>query len=159
MPVVTVKFFNTFGPRQSARAFIPTVISQAIACDKLRIGSLEPIRDMTYVKDSVEGYVKVGLCDKVIGQEVNLGMGKGDTVGKIVERILKIMGKENLPIVHDPARIRPVKSEVMELISDNSIARKVCGWEPKYSLDDALKETIEWIRKNIDLFRPDEYMI
>ena len=86
-------------------------------------------------------------------------MGKGDTVGKIVERILKIMGKENLPIVHDPARIRPVKSEVMELISDNSIARKVCGWEPKYSLDDALKETIEWIRKNIDLFRPDEYMI
>ncbi len=159
MPVVTVKFFNTFGPRQSARAFIPTVIAQALTRDKLRLGALEPVRDMTYVRDSVEGYVKVGLCDDAIGREVNLGVGSGSSVGDIAKKILKILGKENMSIELDPRRVRPASSEVMRLISDNTVARNVCGWKPRFTLEEGLVETIEWIKRNISMYRPDEYVV
>jgi len=159
LPVVTVRPFNTFGPRQSARAFIPTVISQVLTRDKIVMGSLDPVRDMTFVKDTVEGFITVGLCDKVIGQAVNLGVGEGDMIGDVVKTILKILGKENMTIEQDPNRIRPSKSEVMKLISDNSIAKGICGWVPKYSLEDGLIETIEWIKRNIDVYRPDDYAV
>jgi len=159
LPVVTVRPFNTFGPRQSARAFIPTIITQALTRDSLNVGSLTPIRDMTFVKDTAEGLIRVGLCDKVIGQVVNLGVGKGETIGTMVKVILKILGKEDMPIEHDLSRIRPAKSEVMRLISDNSVARKVCGWQPKYSLEEGLLETVGWIKKNLDRYKPDMYEI
>jgi NAD dependent epimerase/dehydratase len=159
LPVVTVRPFNTFGPRQSARAFIPTVIAQALAKNELRLGSLDPVRDMTFVKDTVEGFITVGLCDKVIGQVVNLGVGRGETIGDMVKTILKILGKENMPIRQDASRTRPAKSEVMRLISNNTIAREVCGWQPKYSLEQGLKETIDWIRKNTGRYRPDVYAV
>lgn len=159
LPVVTVRPFNTFGPRQSARAFIPTVISQALTRDKLTMGSLEPIRDLTFVKDTVEGLITVGLCDKVLGQAVNLGVGSGNTVGAVAKAILKMLGKEDMPIEQDMSRGRPAKSEVMRLISNNTIARKICGWQPKYSLEEGLLKTIEWIKKNIDKYRPDSYMV
>jgi NAD dependent epimerase/dehydratase len=159
LPVVTVRPFNTFGPRQSARAFIPTVISQALTQDHINMGSLEPVRDMTFVKDTAEGFIIVGLCDKVVGQTVNLGVGKGDTIGEMVKTILKIVGKENMTIKQDPSRIRPSKSEVMRLISDNSIARNTCGWSPKYSLEAGLKETVEWLKKNTGRYRADVYNV
>jgi len=159
LPVVTVRPFNTFGPRQSARAFIPTVISQALTGDKLVMGSLEPIRDMTFVKDTCNGFIRVGLCDKVVGRTVNLGVGRGHTIGEMVKTILKIVGKEDIPIEQDPARIRPAKSEVMKLISDNRIAREVCGWEPEYTLEQGLRETVNWIKNNIQKFRPNTYAI
>lgn len=159
LPAVIVRPFNTFGPRQSARAFIPTAISQAITRDKLIMGSMDPVRDMTFVKDTAEGFIKVGLCDKVIGQTVNLGVGKGATIGEMVKTILKILGKEDMPIEQDLSRIRPAKSEVMRLISDNTIARDVCGWRPKYTLEEGLSETIDWIKKNIDAYRPDIYAV
>jgi NAD dependent epimerase/dehydratase len=159
LPVVTVRPFNTFGPRQSARAFIPTVISQALTKSELKLGSLDPVRDMTFVKDTAEGFITVGLCDKVIGQTINLGVGKGYTIGDMVKTILKILGKENMPIRQDASRIRPAKSEVMRLISNNTIAREVCGWQPKYSLEQGLKETIDWIRKNTGRYRPDVYAV
>ncbi len=159
LPVVTVRPFNTFGPRQSARALIPTVISQALLQDKLVLGSLEPVRDMTFVKDTVEGFIKVGICDKVLGQAVNLGVGSGFTIGLVVQTILKILGKEDMPIEHDPSRVRPAKSEVMKLISDNTIAKEVCGWQPAYSLEQGLAETIKWVKKNISMFRPDTYAV
>jgi len=158
-PVVTVRPFNTFGPRQSARAFIPTVISQVLTRDKVRLGLLEPVRDLTFVKDTVEGFITVGLCDKVLGQVVNLGVGTGHTIGDVTRKILKLMGKDAMSIEQDPERIRPQKGEVMQLISNNTIAKETCGWCPKYSLEQGLEETIEWIKKNIDKYRPDFYTV
>jgi NAD dependent epimerase/dehydratase len=159
LPVVTVRPFNTFGPRQSARALIPTVISQAVTQKKLTLGSLEPVRDLTFVKDTTEGLLTVGLSDNVLGQAVNLGVGCGYTVKTVVNSVLKILGNENMPTEQDPSRIRPAKSEVMRLVSDNTIAREVCGWEPKYNLETGLIETIEWIKRNLDKYRPDIYAI
>jgi NAD dependent epimerase/dehydratase len=159
LPVVIARPFNTYGPRQSSRAFIPTVISQALSLKKIVMGSLEPVRDMSFVKDTAEGLIKVGLCDQVVGQTVNLGTGQGETIGTMVEMILNLLGKENISIEQDPARIRPAKSEVMRLISDNTKARDICGWTPKYDLTEGLLETIEWIRKNLHKYRPDSYTI
>jgi len=149
LPVITVRPFNTFGPRQSSRAFIPTAITQALSLEKIIMGSLEPVRDMTFVKDTAEGFIQVGLCDKVVGQVVNLGVGRGESVGAIVKMILRLLGKGNMPIEQDPARVRPSKSEVIRLISDNTKAREICGWNPRYTLEDGLIETIEWIKKNL----------
>lgn len=159
LPVVTVRPFNTFGPRQSARAFIPTVISQVLVRDEVVMGSLEPVRDLTFVKDTAQGFVTVGLCDKVIGQVVNLGVGSGNTIGTVVKTILRMLGKENMPIKQDSSRVRPARSEVMRLISNNTIAREVCGWELRYSLEAGLAETIEWIKKNIDKYQPETYAV
>ncbi len=159
LPVVTVRPFNTYGPRQSARAFIPTAITQALTQDKISMGSLEPVRDLTFVKDTAQGFIKVGLCDKVLGQVVNLGVGSGNTIRTVVKTILKILVKEDIPIEQDPSRVRPAKSEVMRLVSDNSKAKKLCGWEPKYSLEEGLAETVEWFRKNIDRYKSEVYTI
>jgi len=159
LPVVTVRPFNTFGPSHSARAFIPTVISQAFTREKIVMGSLEPVRDMTFVKDTAEGFITVGLCDKVIGQTVNLGVGYGETIGTMVKTILKILGKEHLQIEQDAARIRPANSEVKRLISNNLIAKEICGWKPSYTLEEGLAQTVEWIKKNINKYRPDRYAI
>jgi nucleoside-diphosphate-sugar epimerase len=159
VPAVIVRPFNTYGPRQSARAFIPTVITQALTREKLSLGSLDPIRDMTFVKDTAEGFITVGLCDDVIGRTINLGVGKGETIGTMVNTILHLLGKEDMHIEQDPARVRPPQSEVMRLISDNSKACKICGWQPHYSLEKGLSETIEWIKKNIHKYRSDHYVV
>lgn len=159
LPAVIIRPFNTFGPRQSARAFIPTVISQVLTREKIVMGSLEPVRDMTYVKDTAEGFIQVGLAEEAIGQEVNLGVGHGETIGTMVKMILKLAGRENMPIEQDALRIRPGKSEVMQLISDNSKAKKLSGWQPRYTLEQGLSETIEWIRQNLHNYRPDCYAI
>ncbi len=159
LPVVTVRPFNTFGPRQSARAFIPTVISQVLMNNKLVLGSLEPIRDLTFVKDTVEGLITVGLCGKALGRVINLGTGSGGSIGAVAKEILKMLGKEDILIEQDPLRVRPPKSEVMCLISDNTLARELCGWQPRYSMQEGLSETIEWIEKNIDKYRPGVYAV
>jgi NAD dependent epimerase/dehydratase len=159
LPVVIVRPFNTFGPRQSARAFIPTVITQAMTRDKIVMGSLEPVRDMTFVKDTAEGFITVGLCDKAVGQTINLGVGAGQTIGQMAKLILKLVGKPDMEISQDTNRIRPSKSEVMRLISDNSKARTLCGWQAKYSLEEGLAETIDWIKKNVNKYRPDQYVV
>ena len=159
LPVVTVRPFNTFGPRQSSRAFIPTVISQALSREKIIMGSLEPVRDMTFVKDTVQGLIKVGLSDNVVGQVVNLGMGNGQTIGEMAKAVLSILGKQNLPIEQDKRRVRPEKSEIMRLISENTKARKICGWIPNYNFEEGLAETIAWIKKNLHRYRPDDYTV
>ncbi len=159
LPVVIVRPFNTFGPRQSARAFIPTAISQALTGDHIRMGSLDPVRDMTFVKDTAEGFIAVGLCDRAVGQVVNLGVGDGAPVGEIVRTILRLVGKTHLPIETDAARVRPEKSEVMRLISDNRKAKELAGWQPRFSLEQGLGETIEWVQRNIHRFRPDVYAV
>lgn len=156
-PVVTVRPFNTFGPRQSARAFIPTIISQALVRDEIRLGALTPERDMTFVSDSAAGFIAAGTAPGVEGMTINLGTGETHSVGWFAERIQRLMGT-NKPIVQEEQRFRPELSEVHKLVSDNNLARRVMGWEPRTSLDDGLKRTIAFVEANRTLLRTDEYV-
>jgi NAD dependent epimerase/dehydratase len=156
-PVVTVRPFNTFGPRQSARAFIPTIISQALVRDEIRLGSLSPERDMTFVTDTVAGFIAAGTTPGVEGATINLGTGETHTVGWFAEQIQRLMGTSK-PIVQEQLRIRPELSEVRKLVSDNSLARRVMGWAPRVDLDEGLRQAIAFVEANRDLFRTDEYV-
>ncbi len=156
-PVITVRPFNTFGPRQSARAFIPTIISQALSRDEVRLGSLTPERDMTFVSDTVAGFMAAGLTSDIEGMTINLGTGETHSVGWFAERLLTLMGVSK-PIVQEKQRMRPELSEVLKLVSDNSLARDRMGWSPKVSLDDGLRRTIEFVTANINLFASDGYV-
>jgi NAD dependent epimerase/dehydratase len=156
-PAVTVRPFNTFGPWQSARAFIPTIISQALSRDEIRLGSLTPERDMTYVSDTVAGFIAAATTPGIEGLTINLGTGKTYSVGWFAERLLSLMGITK-PIVQEKQRMRPELSEVLKLVSDNTLALKAMNWSPKVTLDDGLRQTIAFIRANRDLFRTDEYV-
>ena len=158
MPVATVRPFNTYGPRQSARAVIPTIISQALSGPTVQLGSLDPIRDLTYVEDTVDGMVRAGATPEAIGEVVNLGQGSGVTVGEVAATIFEILGEEK-EIVLDEQRIRPAGSEVMQLVCDNSRARELLGWEPQTDLPAGLERAIEWVRANLDQYRPAAYTI
>jgi NAD dependent epimerase/dehydratase len=155
-PVVVLRPFNTFGPRQSARAFIPTIISQALARDAIHLGALTPRRDMTYVADTVEGFVRAATVPGIDGQTINLGTGTNLSIGDFAKRILKLMGVDK-PIVHDAARDRPAKSEVSNLVSDNSKAERLLGWRPMTALDDGLRAAISFVSANPGLYSPDCY--
>lgn len=159
LPVSTIRPFNTFGPRQSARAVIPTIISQALSSDVIELGSLTPIRDLTYVKDTVTGFINVAESSKSIGEVINTGNGKGITVGELTEKIISLTGIPDLKISCNEKRIRPEKSEVKELICDNSKAKKMLGWEPKYSLEEGLRETINWIKEHQRIYKPGIYNV
>jgi len=156
-PVTIIRPFNTFGPRQSARAVIPTIISQALSAQEINLGSLSPIRDLTYVKDTVNGFIKVAESDASVGEIINIGNGKGITIGELANKILTVMGCPDIPIHSDDKRVRPEKSEVMQLICDNAKAKRIIGWSPHYSLDQGLKETIHWIRQNRSVYKPGFY--
>jgi len=156
-PVAIIRPFNTFGPRQSARAVIPTIISQGLSAQEINLGSLSPVRDLTYVKDTVNGFIKVAELEHSIGEIINIGNGKGITIGELAKKILILMDCQNTPIHADEGRIRPEKSEVMQLICDNSKAKNMIGWHPQYSLDQGLKETISWIRNYRHIYKPGNY--
>lgn len=156
LPVAILRPFNTFGPRQSARAIIPTIISQALARGRVRLGSLDPRRDLTYVKDTAAGFAAIAACDAAIGQVVNIGRGDDLTIGELVQTIGRRLGRE-LPVETDPQRVRPAASEVGRLLAGTALAQKLWGWEPRYSLEAGLDETIAWVEANPHLFRPDEY--
>jgi NAD dependent epimerase/dehydratase len=156
-PVVTLRPFNTFGPRQSARAFIPTIISQALSRGEVRLGALTPQRDMTFVSDTVAGFMAAGMTPDIEGMTINLGTGKTHSVGWFAERLLRLMNIPK-PIVQEQRRIRPELSEVRKLVSDNTLARERMGWSPKVALDDGLGQTIEFVRAHLDLFRSDGYV-
>lgn len=156
LPVVTVRPFNTFGPRQSARAVIPTIITQVLGGSMLKIGNLESTRDFTYVEDTVDGFIKAGLVQAIEGQVFNLGTGTEVSIGKLAERIMHLAGRQ-AEVKVEAGRLRPVKSEVMRLISDNRSAREILGWQPQVSLDDGLRRTIEWVSANMNMFRVGVY--
>ena len=159
LPVATIRPFNTYGPRQSARAVIPTIISQILAGKKtIKLGSLSPVRDFNYVKDTVEGFVQIGLAEQSIGELINIGFGAGITIGELVEMIVELIGKE-VEIVSDDFRVRPDNSEVFELICANRKARELLGWEPRFTLKQGLKETIAFVEKNLHLYKTDIYNI
>ncbi len=159
LPVAVIRPFNTFGPRQSARAIIPAVISQALTKEEIHIGSLLPVRDLNYVKDTVKGFIDIGESDKSVGEVINIGRGSGVTIKEILNKILKILGKEEMQIIVDEDRVRPEKSEVMKLICDNTKAKKILNWHPESSLDEGLKYTIEWMQENIKLYKSEKYVI
>jgi nucleoside-diphosphate-sugar epimerase len=156
-PVMTLRPFNTFGPRQSARAFIPTIISQAFSSDIIRLGSLTPERDMTFVSDTVAGCMAAALTPGIEGMIINLGTGETHSVGWFAERLLSLMGIAK-PIVQEEQRMRPELSEVLKLVSDNALARNKINWSPKVTLDDGLRSTIEFVRGHKDLYRSDGYV-
>ena len=156
LPVVTVRPFNTYGPRQSARAVIPTIITQAIAGKTIHLGSLDTIRDFTYVDDTVNGFLCAAIAKDVQGSTFNLGTGVEVSIGDLSERIIRQVGSK-AQIELDPARLRPQKSEVRRLLSDNSLARERLNWEPSVNLDEGLDKTIAWIKKNINNYRVGTY--
>jgi NAD dependent epimerase/dehydratase len=158
LPVATIRPFNTYGPRQSARAVIPTIITQALAGDRIHLGSLHPTRDLTFVLDTVEGFVKVAECDRSIGEVINIGSGYDISVKDLCDKILKLMNSK-AKIVSKTERKRPSKSEVERLLADNSKAKKMLKWKPEYSLDEGLRLTIDWISRNIGKYKTDSYVI
>jgi NAD dependent epimerase/dehydratase len=158
LPVSIVRPFNTYGPRQSARAIIPTVLSQALAGSIVRLGSLHPRRDLTYVKDTVAAFIAAAESPAVAGRTIQLGTGHDVSVGDIVELVAELLGKE-LEVVTDPARVRPERSEVQRLVSTPLLARDLLGWEPKVGLRNGLARTIEWMESNPGRYRANHYVI
>lgn len=158
LPVVILRPFNTYGPRQSARAVIPTIITQAITQDQIHLGNLDARRDFTYVSDTVLGFLAAGEKDGIEGDTINLGVGSEIRIGDIAREIISILGKP-IEIMIDPARIRPTKSEVQRLISDNSRAKERLDWTPRVTLREGLYQTIQWISEHLPLYRPQIYQI
>jgi dTDP-glucose 4,6-dehydratase len=156
LPVSILRPFNTFGPRQSARAIIPTIISQALTRSKLKLGSLDPRRDLTYVKDTAAGFLAIASCEAAVGRVVNIGRGDDLTIGELVEQIAALLGK-TLEVETDPVRVRPAASEVGRLLAGTALAKELMGWSPRFSLEEGLAETIDWVRDHLHLFRVDIY--
>jgi NAD dependent epimerase/dehydratase len=158
LPVVTVRPFNVFGPRQSDRAIIPTIIAQRIAGkDPVRIGDPTPRRDFTYATDTARGFIAAAQCDNAIGQTFNLGNGKSISIGELATMICELTGGGSY--VSESHRIRPQKSEVNELRCDSTLAQSVLGWSPQISLTNGLTETIEFMKSHTEMFAPLEYRV
>ncbi|MDO8480898.1 MAG: SDR family NAD(P)-dependent oxidoreductase [Nanoarchaeota archaeon] len=151
LPVAIVRPFNTYGPRQSARAIIPTIITQLLD-GTLSLGNLEPTRDLTYVSDTVDGFLKIAESPKALGQTLNLGVSEEISIGDLAKKIQALMGKK-AKITADAQRQRRKGSEVERLLSDNRKAKQL-GWKPKVELDEGLKLTIDWIKKNRHYYKP-----
>ncbi|PDS75832.1 NAD-dependent 4,6-dehydratase LegB [Rhizobium sp. L43] len=153
LPVTIARPFNTFGPRQSARAVIPTVISQLLSGrTTLKLGALSPTRDFNFVQDTCDGFLALAACDQAVGQTVNIGSGGEISIGDTVQLIADIIGV-GVEIECDEQRLRPANSEVERLCCDNSLIKSLTGFSPRYSLEDGLKATIEWLRQPQNLAR------
>lgn len=157
LPVAILRPFNTFGPRQSARAIIPTIISQALTRPEVSLGRLDPRRDLTFVKDTVAGFIAIAGCEEAVGRVVNIGRGEDLSIGELVELIGERMGR-TITVRSDQVRQRPAKSEVERLLAGTELAQSLWGWQPRYSLEAGLDQTIEWMRSHIDRFRVDSYV-
>jgi NAD dependent epimerase/dehydratase len=156
LPVTILRPFNTFGPRQSARAIIPTVISQALAQPSIKLGRLDPRRDLTYVKDTVSGFIAIAGCDAALGRAVNIGRGEDISIGDLVQMIGRRLGR-SITVETDQERYRPAASEVERLLAGTALAQSLWGWKPAYSLEEGLDETITWVRDHLDRFRVESY--
>ncbi len=158
LPVVTVRPFNTYGPHQSARAVIPTIITQALTCDKVFLGNLTPRRDLTYVSDTVDGFLRAANSQGGLGETINLGAHDEISIGDLAQTIIRLVGRP-VEIVTDPARLRPERSEVMRLWSDNRKAKQLLGWAPRVSLETGLRQTIDWIATHLDRYQIGKYQV
>lgn len=157
LPVCVLRPFNTYGPHQSARAVIPTIVSQALAGGAVRLGSLDPRRDLTYVEDTVAGFVAAATSDAAIGRTVQLGTDHDVSVGELVTLVGEILGRE-LEVELDEARVRPPGSEVVRLISSPALAAELLGWAPQVELREGLRRTVEWVQANRGRFRTEHYV-
>lgn len=159
LPVTIVRPFNTFGPRQSARAVIPTIIMQLLAGrEEIKLGSLSPTRDFNYVKDTVNGFISMYESEKTIGQEINIATQQEISVGTLAEELIRQINPK-ARIVCEEQRLRPVKSEVNRLLGSNEKIRRLTDWEPKYTFEQGLEETIRFIEENLDKYKVDQYNV
>jgi NAD dependent epimerase/dehydratase len=158
LPVVIARPFNTFGPRQSARAVIPTIITQVLTRDRLDLGATEPTRDFLYVGDTAAGIARCAEVDRIVGQVFNLGTGREISIGEVVELVFETTGKE-LPIQRAEERLRPPGSEVDRLVASVEKARSQLGWEATVNFEDGLRNTIDWIANSLDLYRSTIYNV
>lgn len=159
LPVSIVRPFNTYGPRQSARAVIPTIITQLLAGKtEIMLGSLTPTRDFNYVKDTVNGFIEIYESDKTIGEEINIATGEEISVGELAGELIKQINPE-AKIVCDEDRLRPKMSEVNRLLGSNKKIRELTNWCCKWTFNDGLAATVEWIKNNMDRFRLESYNI
>lgn len=158
LPVTIVRPFNTFGPRQSARAVLPAVICQALAGDEIRVGETTTTRDFTYVDDTVRGFLLLAATPDAVGECVNIGTGREVAVGDAIRTIVDVVGKENR-VVRDEARVRPEASEVQRLCADISKARRLVGYEPSVSFEDGIRRTVDWVAAHLDVYRPASYAV
>jgi NAD dependent epimerase/dehydratase len=159
VPVTTLRPFNTYGPRQSARAIIPTIVSQLLSPSaELRLGSLDPIRDLLYVADTARAFHLAAETDQAIGETVHVGTGVPVTIGDLANLLIELTGKQK-PITQDPDRIRPAKSEVFTLLCDPAKAKDLLGWTAEYTLEQGLKEVIDFVASHMDHYRSGSYAV
>lgn len=159
MPITIVRPFNTFGPRQSARAVIPTIITQLLSGEtEIKLGSLSPTRDFNFVKDTVQGFIEIAKCDNTIGEEINIATQDEISIGRLAKELINQINPK-ARIVSDDQRLRPDKSEVNRLLGSNEKIRKLTGWSPRYSFEEGIRETIEWFKKgdNLQRYKSDIY--
>lgn len=157
LPVTIVRPFNTYGPRQSARAVIPTIITQLLAGHgEIKLGSLTPTRDFNYVKDTVNGFIKVAETESTVGEEINVATQKEVSIGELAEELIRQINP-NAQIVCEEIRLRPEKSEVNRLLGCNEKIKQLTGWEPKYTLEQGLADTIHFLREHMDAYKADIY--
>ena len=158
LPACVVRPFNTYGPRQSARAIIPTIISQALAGSTLRLGSLTPRRDLTFAADTAAGFVAAATAEGAVGRTIQLGANHDVSVGDLVRLVGEVLGRE-LTVETDPRRVRPEASEVVRLISGPFLAEEVLGWRAEVPLLEGLAQTIAWMERNAERYRASDYVI
>ncbi len=161
LPVVVVRPFNTYGPRQSARAMIPTIITQLLSNrNKIKLGALYPTRDLLFVKDTVEGFIEIAMSDKTVGEEINIATQTEISMKELAQKIINMVNPK-AEITTDEIRLRPEKSEIERLIGNNDKIKKLTNWKQKYTLEAGLRETIEWFRNaaNLRLYKSDIYNI
>ena len=159
LPVAIVRPFNTFGPRQSARAVIPTIITQLLAGkEEIKLGSLTPTRDFNYVKDTAAGFIAIAESDKTIGQEINIATQREISIGDLAKEIITQINP-SAKIVCDEQRLRPEKSEVNRLLGANAKIKELTDWKQQYTFEQGIAETIAWIRQNMDAYKTDIYNV
>src|SRR5262249_16238522 len=158
LPVTIVRPFNTYGPRQSTRAVIPTIITQALSSNEIRLGSLTPVRDLVYVGDTAAGFIALADCPACIGRVTNLATGVGVTVGELAERVIKLVGRP-LKVIETEERKRPEESEVFKLLGSAAAATELAGWKARTTLEEGLKKTVDWIGRHLNLYQTGVYTV
>ncbi len=157
MPITIVRPFNTYGPRQSARAVIPTIITQLLSGkEELKLGSLTPTRDFNYVKDTIDGFIEIAKSNKTVGEEVNIATGQEISIGQLTQMLITQINP-NAKIICEDQRLRPAKSEVNRLLGSNKKIKELTNWVPKYTLEQGLQETIHWLMSNTNKYKTDLY--
>lgn len=158
LPISVVRPFNTYGPRQSARAVVPAIMSQSLANEPIRLGNTTPTRDFNYVEDTVRGFMLNAASDTAVGRVINLGSGMEISIGDLAQMICSLTGAE-CRIIQEERRIRPSASEVDRLCADNRMADELLGWRPKVSLCEGLQRTLDWMRSNLDRYQVGMYAV